>query len=148
MISVTLSLDPTVPFTFWAGVVGAYGDLLENWTSRGGAAPTSGSSRGWRQGLINLYGTPQENPQFWASISPNSYLAEGIAPLQLHHGTADHSVPLILSEHLAQELKDARQPYELYTYPGDDHNLSASYSRAFARSIAWFDKYVKQAGAR
>ncbi|MBI5876132.1 MAG: alpha/beta fold hydrolase [Chloroflexi bacterium] len=134
--------------SIWAGVVGSYPDLIENWGSRGGAPDISGSARGWRQSLINQYATPQQNPQFWASISPNSYLAEGVAPVLIHHGTADKSVPLILSEHLAQQLKDAGQTYAFYTYPGDDHNLSTSYNTAFVRDIAWFDKYVKQAVAK
>lgn len=129
----------------WAGVVGSYADLLENWANRGGAAPsTSGTSRGWRAALSNEYGSPEKNPQFWTSISPNSFLAEGVAPVQLHHGTADRSVPLILSELLNQELKEAGQVVEFYKYEGDDHNLSNSFGPAFSRSLTFFNKYVKQ----
>jgi len=45
---------------------------------------------------------------------------------------------------LAQELEEMdQQPYELYTYPGDNHNLSANFGIAMQRTVAFFDQYVK-----
>lgn len=137
----------------WAGVVGSYPDLLEHWR-RDRPAPTPGPSPTpdpdhrfgrWRHQLIETYGTPQENPAFWAAISPNSYVSDLSGPLQLHHGTNDRSVPLILSELLAVEVEAAGIPVELYTYEGDDHNLSYRYTLAMERSIEFFDTYVKRA---
>jgi hypothetical protein len=32
---------------------------------------------------------------------------------------------------------------ELYTYEGDDHNISNSFSIAMTRSIEFFDRYLK-----
>src|SRR3989344_5426607 len=81
----------------WAGVVGSYPDLVERWRRRAGSTPTANptSQRGrWRRELIERYGEPGENPEFWNSISANSYLSDISGPLQLHHGTADSSVPL------------------------------------------------------
>lgn len=127
----------------WAGVVASYPELIANWIVRPGGAPVSGESRGWRQGLVREYGTPQANPQFWNSISPNSYLAEGVPPVQLHHDTGDSEVPISMSAGLARELQAAGQTYEYYTYPGDDHNISAAFNVAMSRSIAFFDRYVK-----
>lgn len=135
----------------WAGVVGSYPDLLEHWrrdrpTSTPGPSPTPDPDRRfsrWRYQLIDTYGAPEENPAFWAAISPNSYLADLSGPLQLHHGTNDRSVPLILSELLAAEVEAAGGRVELYTYEGDDHNLSYRYPLAMERSIEFFDTYVK-----
>jgi dipeptidyl aminopeptidase/acylaminoacyl peptidase len=127
----------------WSGVVASYADLLAHWNTRGGAPPVSGESRSWRQRLVNENGTPEANPEFWNSISPNSYLAEGVPPVQIHHDVNDSEVPASFSEGLARELKDAGQTYEYYTYPGDDHNISLSFNIAMARSIAFFDRYVK-----
>jgi len=64
-------------------------------------------------------------------------------PIQLHHGTNDHSVPLAASEYLYQALQAAGKPVEMYTYPGDDHNLAQSFGLAMQRTIEFFDKYVK-----
>ena len=129
----------------WAGVVASYPDLLERWR-RGGPTPTPGASpggRGWRSGLVEQFGTPEENPEFWASVSSNTYLADISGPLQLHHGTADESVPTEFSEILAGELQQAGKPYELYTYKDDNHNLSNFFGQAMTRTIEFYDRYLK-----
>jgi dipeptidyl aminopeptidase/acylaminoacyl peptidase len=130
----------------WAGVVGSYPDLLENWRRRSTSAPpptTSGQSRRWRQELVSLYGTPAQNPEFWASISPNTYLSEISGPVQLHHGTADASVPITFSATLNDEIQAVGGVVEYYVYPGDDHNIATSLGVALQRSVAFFDQYVK-----
>lgn len=128
----------------WAGVVASYPDLINRWRRNTiTPAPTASTSRGWRQGLINEFGSPEENPEFWNSISANSYLADISGPIQLHHGTADHSVPVEFSETLDKQLKLAKKESELYIYEGDDHNIAANLGVALDRSVAFFDKYVK-----
>lgn len=129
----------------WAGVVASYPDLLTSWR-RGNASPRPVSSPGarrWRQSLMEQYGSLDTNPDFWNSISANSYLEKLSGPLQLHHGTADSSVPVEFSEKLHQQIKEAGKTSELFTYPGDDHNLSNNFSIAMNRSVAFFDKYIK-----
>ena len=64
-------------------------------------------------------------------------------PIQLHHGTADSSVPIEFSETLYAQMQEVDKPAELYTYEGDDHNLSASFATAMQRSIQFFDTHVK-----
>ena len=65
-------------------------------------------------------------------------------PIQLHHSTTDEMVPVAWAETLAQELEEVdHQPYELYTYPGDNHNISANFGIAMQRTVAFFDQYVK-----
>lgn len=133
----------------WSGVVGTYQDLMNNWHPRnlGEYVPTTRSRR-WRQDLIAIYGTPDENPQFWDSISPNTYVSDLSGPLQLHHDVADSEVPLQFSQELYSQIKQVGGTVELFTYPGDDHNISGGFSLAMQRSIAFFDKYVKQSSAQ
>ena len=104
-------------------------------------------ARRWRDDFVDRYGSPELNPAFWADISPSSYLADLSGPLQLHHGTADESVPTEFSQTLYQQAQAAELavPVEYYEYPGDNHNLSKSFNTAMQRSIAFFDKYVKNA---
>lgn len=137
----------------WAGVVASYADLIERWrrnntnatpTPDPNATPTAG--RRWRQTLQEEFGTPAENPTFWNSISANSYLKDVSGPLQLHHGTADTSVPYEFSVTLEQQIKDADGIVEMFTYQGDNHNISGNLSAALRRSVQFFDKYVKNAG--
>ncbi|MDO8503453.1 MAG: alpha/beta fold hydrolase [bacterium] len=129
----------------WAGVVGSYPDLLNNWRRRNTTPPPGvpSGARRWRQELVEKYGEPEENPEFWNSISANSYLGDISGPLQLHHGTSDASVPVEFSQKLEEQMKTAGKPVELFTYNGDDHNLSKSFSVAMQRSVAFFDRYLK-----
>jgi len=129
----------------WAGVVASYPDLFSRWHRGSGPTPTPRSTygRGWRSGWSNLYGTPAENPEFWNAVSANSYLQDLSGALQLHHGTADESVPLEFSEILYQQLQDAGKAAELYTYEGDNHNLSNFFSMAMTRTIEFYDRYLK-----
>lgn len=128
----------------WAGVVGSYADLLTHWRrSPTSSAPTStprpGSWRNWAE----VYGSPAENPAFWDSISANAYLEDLSGPVQIHHGTADADVPIILSEILATQIAPTGQTAEYYVYPDTDHNLRQYFSTAMQRSVAFFDAYLK-----
>ena len=39
-----------------------------------------------------------------------------------------------------------KQPCELYTYPGDNHNISANFGVAMQRTVVFYDRYVKGDG--
>jgi uncharacterized protein len=126
----------------WSGVVADYNDLLYNWHHRAPVPTQPASTLRWRS-WTDLYGTPQENPQFWDSLSANSYLTDLSGPLQLHHGLADEEVPLEFSQKLNQEVQAAGKTVEFYTYPGNDHNLSQSFTLAMNRTIQFYDQYLK-----
>jgi len=119
--------------------------MLYNWRRNNPSVTPSplSTSRSWRRGWIDLYGSPEENPEFWNSISANSYLSDLSGPIQLHHGTADHDVPLMFSEKLWQQIMDANGYVELYKYEGDNHNISNYFSLAMSRTIEFFDRYLK-----
>ena len=132
----------------WAGVVASYPDLLNNWRHREvSISPlpgnTSSVTKGWRQSLVEQYGEPDKNPQFWNSLSANSFLSDISGPLQLHHGAADTSVPVRFSEKLNEQMKAAGKTVELFTYVGDDHNIASNFNTAMQRSVAFFDQYLK-----
>jgi len=139
--------DPDIKAgVIWAGVVANYPDLLTRWRRSNNQPPPSlSTARRWRTQLQEQYGTPEENPDFYALISANTYLDDLSGPIQLHHGTADTSVPYEFSTILVDQLEAANQPAELFTYTGDDHNLSQGFSEAMARSVAFFDEHVKNA---
>jgi uncharacterized protein len=128
----------------WAGVVASYPDMLTRWRRGTPSAITpTPSSRSWRFSLVQEYGSPEENPEFWKSISANSYLRDLSGPIQLHHGTADADVPLEFSELLFYQMIEADQYVELYKYEGDNHNISNYFSQAMQRTIEFFDRYLK-----
>ncbi len=129
----------------WAGVVASYPDLTTRWARRGALATpaTPFHGRGWRQSLLGEYGSPEENPQFWDSISASAFLQDLSGPLQLHHGTGDQHVPIEFSAALYDQIQAVGGSVEFFTYEGDNHNLSNYFSLAMQRSIAFFDTYVK-----
>ena len=128
----------------WGGVVVSYEDLFSRWRRRN-IPTTTPSARGgsWRQTLTEKYGEPEKNPTFWNSISANSFLSDISGPVQLHHGENDSSVPVEFSRKLNEQLKSVGKEVELFTYPGDDHDITSNFSSAIQKSIDFFDKYLK-----
>jgi dipeptidyl aminopeptidase/acylaminoacyl peptidase len=135
----------------WAGVVAPYADLMTRWRPTRTPAPgtsTPGLSPWWlRSASFSDYGSPEETPDFWNSISPAYYLQDLSGPIQLHHGTEDRDVPVYFSTELYEQALKVGVPAELYTYSGDNHNISINFSEAMTRSLYFFDRYVKEASS-
>jgi dipeptidyl aminopeptidase/acylaminoacyl peptidase len=127
--------------SIWAGVVAPYPDLFLRWNA--GARLTNAAPGTWVYSLEQTYGSAQQNPDFWKSISANGYVSDLNGPIQLHHGTADHDVPWEFSQILYDELLQANREAEFYIYDGDNHNISNSYSVAMQRTLEFFDRHVK-----
>jgi dipeptidyl aminopeptidase/acylaminoacyl peptidase len=129
----------------WAGVVGSYNDMLYNWRRTGSGVTPSASSRGrgWRSLWLDQYGAPAANPAFWDAVSANSYLDDLSGPIQLHHGTSDEDVPVEFSLTLYEQIREAGGYAELYTYPGDNHNISNYFTTAMDHTIEFFSGYLQ-----
>lgn len=146
----SMVVDPDIKAgVIWGGVVGAYEDLLTGWRRGTRPAPTPdpdpNANRGrWRNSLTSIYGSPEQNPGFWRSLSANYYLPDLSGPIQLHHTRGDETVPVEFSEILYEQGLDAGMPIELVTYPGDNHNISGNFGAAMSGSVAFFDRWLKQ----
>ena len=123
---------------FWAGVVGSYPDMLETHISKISFLQRHSSE------VIEKFGSPSDNPDYWNQIDPYSYLEYISGPIQLHHGTADSSVPIELSISLEDALQEEGKWVEFYQYEGADHNMrGAAFTEAMNRSVEFFDKYLE-----
>jgi fermentation-respiration switch protein FrsA (DUF1100 family) len=133
----------------WSGVVGSYADMLCCWHHPAPRLPTLSPDpdyhTSWRNQWVDLYGSPEQNPEFWNSISANTYLGGLSGPLQIHHDVGDTEVPVQFSQDLYQNILaiDGHAPVEYYEYPGDDHNIATYFSLAMQRTIEFFDTYLK-----
>jgi len=130
----------------WGGVVGSYDDLINNWQHRVSYRPNSEDLRlrnQNRQNIINMYGTPSSNPDFWNSIDPTYYISDIKTPVQLDVGGADNEVPNDFSKSLYDKLQSLNKTSEYYIYPGSDHNISQGFNLAMQRSVNFFDTYLK-----
>ncbi|MCB8924892.1 MAG: alpha/beta fold hydrolase [Ardenticatenaceae bacterium] len=146
----------------WGGVVSPYPDVITRWdftrnpnfppemvenfsnTPESSAGNWLRNFSGWVNDFAAIYGEPDENPTFWDTISPNSYLTDLSGPIQLHHSVTDEMVPLAWSETLVAELEAiGNSSYEFFTYPDDNHNIVVNYGTAMGRTVEFFDRYVK-----
>lgn len=135
--------------SIWSGVVAPYPDPFAQrpqllTPNAPGGAQSQGGYRGWVSTMMNAYGNPVLNPNFWASVSPNSYLNDLGGPIQLHHSELEKTVPIAASEILYSQLLEAGcTECEFFRYPGDDHLLAGSYVLAVRRTMDFLDKHVK-----
>ena len=120
-------------YVLWAGVVGSFEDELETFNAKIPFMRDVADNP-----LVREHGLPSQNPDFWKKIDPYSYLNDISAPMQLHHGTLDKSVPIELSLHLKAELEKLGKKVEYFDYPGDDHNIGTNSGLAWQRSIKFF----------
>ncbi|MFZ2152718.1 MAG: alpha/beta fold hydrolase [Microgenomates group bacterium] len=135
----------------WAGVVGSYEDLLINYRSK---IPWIGNEKlipnlvetntNSPYDLVKRFGEPRMESPFWSKMDPYSYIQKIESPVQLHHGSTDDSVPIQLSQHLYQELKNAGKIVEFYEYDKGDHNISSpDFKTAMLRTVEFFERYLR-----
>ncbi|QQG41112.1 MAG: alpha/beta fold hydrolase [Candidatus Levyibacteriota bacterium] len=130
----------------WGGVVGSYEDLMYNWQRKVTYRPSGREltlRNSSRQQLIDKYGDPRKNPQFWNSLDPTYFVKDITAPIQLDTGGSDEEVPVAFSKSLKDKLQTAGKTVEYFEYPGDDHNISQNFTPAMQNSVKFFDKYLK-----
>ena len=63
------------------------------------------------------------------------------APVQIHQGTGDESVPVKWSQDLVKALEGKDKDVQLFVYPGADHNLLGAWDTAVQRDILWFNTH-------
>lgn len=95
------------------------------------------------QQFYEQYGTPQENPELWKSISAKYYLDKVSSPIMLHQGALDEDVPVEWSRELNNELKDKGKDITYYEYPNEPHTFINAQSIVMQRSLEFFDSRLK-----
>jgi len=66
------------------------------------------------------------------------------APIQLHQGLSDESVPAVWSDSLKKTLSEKEKNIEYFTYPGENHNFqNGSWPAAVERSLEFIKKNTK-----
>jgi len=83
-----------------------------------------------------------ENDYNIESYSPTNFYSWINAPIEIHQGTADESVPLKWSDNLVADLKKFGKNVTYFTYPGADHNLMPGWDVAIWRSLDYFKNHL------
>jgi dipeptidyl aminopeptidase/acylaminoacyl peptidase len=93
--------------------------------------------------VIALYGSPEANPPFWRNISPVNFFDRIAAPLVIHHGTADESVPIDWSHKTLAALQKHNKRVEFFIYEGEHHAFVPQWPTSMNRSVDFLDQHIK-----
>jgi dipeptidyl aminopeptidase/acylaminoacyl peptidase len=93
--------------------------------------------------VLALYGSPEVNPEFWAGMSAQTYLEDIRAPIIVHHGTRDDSVPIEWSDQLVESLSAEGKSVTYYKYPGEKHEFINQWPLFMKRNVEFFDAHLK-----
>lgn len=95
------------------------------------------------QDFYKVYGTYEENPDFWNAISARNYFSKISSPIMLHQGTSDGEVPTEWSQELTDLLKKNGKDITYYEYPGEPHIFGAAQPLVMQRTLQFFDRLLK-----
>lgn len=77
-------------------------------------------------------------------FSLDNYLGKIKAPIQIHQGSADNTVPVTWTQELCSKLKKLDIDTNCLYYQGADHNLSPSWNTVINRDLEFFQKQLSQ----
>ncbi len=93
----------------------------------------------------SLLGTPEENPDIYDAASPLTYIQAATAPLLTIQGENDIRVPKGQAQEVHDILKAKGNIVETIYYPNEGHGFRKRENQidSLARTVEWFDKYLK-----
>lgn len=109
-------------------------DNHEKWTRSG--------RPGLAERIERRYGSPEENPEFWAGVSPRTFFDRVSEPVLVHHGTADDTCPIAWADATVEALTDAGADVTYQTYPGEGHAFSAAWASSMERTVRFFQRHL------
>ncbi|HWQ15014.1 MAG TPA: alpha/beta fold hydrolase [Roseiflexaceae bacterium] len=114
-----------------------YAFRAERWRRRAGQAP------GRRSGVIDRLEIefpvrPEEAPDLYARLSPLPYLRYVQAPVQIHWGTADETVPYKWPGDLLAGLEVAGKDVTFFSYEGQPHSFRGEANQLYLQRTAEF----------
>lgn len=124
--------------------------IAEDYQFRVGRARTrAGQAPGRRSGVIDRIEvefpvTPAQAPELYQQLSPLPVLGYVSAPVQIHWGDADETVPRKWPADLLAGLQAAGKPVEYFEYPGQPHSFQgAGNQRYLERMAAFFTQHLR-----
>ena len=87
------------------------------------------------QALYDVFGTPQESPDFYRGLSSRTYFERITDPVLLHHGTNDESCPFPWARATQSALMRAGVDSRLEVYQGEMHSFVPQWQLSMDRTI-------------
>ena len=93
----------------------------------------------------SLLGDPEKDRSIYENASPIKYLRNAEAPLLVLQGENDIRVPKEEAEQVIAIYKEIGKPVDSHFYPAEGHGFAKRENQidAINRTIAWFDRYLK-----
>lgn len=93
--------------------------------------------------LYENHGSPEENPTFWANISPKNFFDRVKAPVKIFIGTNDDSTPPQWSYDIRDQLESAGKDVNLVVYEGEYHEYGPKWGDFMEQSKVFFSTFLK-----
>jgi dipeptidyl aminopeptidase/acylaminoacyl peptidase len=120
----------------------ASSNIVEDYQFRVGRSRARAGQPPQRGGIstveIEFPVTPEQAPDLYQRLSPLPFLDFVQAPIQIHWGTADETVPYKWPGDLLQGLQDADKQVEYFEYAGQPHSFQGAANQLYLRRIAEF----------
>lgn len=111
----------------WASVSTLAAENFEQWTEDGRPEVA--------QEIVDRWGSPEDDPDFWAGISSRTYLDRIETPVMMHHGTADESCPYVWAEQTRDALSDEGADVTFHAYEGERHAFEGDWELSMQRTV-------------
>jgi dipeptidyl aminopeptidase/acylaminoacyl peptidase len=92
--------------------------------------------------IIDEYGSPERDPEFWRGVSPYTYFERVTEPILVHHGTIDDTCPLRWTHRTVDELERLDKDVRLRLYEGEGHTFYADWALSMRRSVRFLDRQL------
>lgn len=90
--------------------------------------------------IIDEYGAPGRARKFWRGVSARTYFDRVLAPLMVHHGTADDSCPVGWSDETVRLLRGAGKRVRYHVYDGEGHAFGPQFDLAMRRTVEFLER--------
>jgi dipeptidyl aminopeptidase/acylaminoacyl peptidase len=125
----------------WAAAVELFG--ITDWLTE--QAHESPELQQYDQSIL---GDPVKDRKVYEDASPIKYFQSAKAPLLVLQGENDIRDPKEEADQVVNTLRKYGKIVDAHYYPGEGHGFAKRENQvdSLGRSIAWFDKYLKEAG--
>lgn len=94
---------------------------------------------------LEVFGSKDDHPETWNSLSPETFLDRIRAPVLLFQGGKDQDVPPAWSDHLHARLLEEKKNVRYVQYANEGHEFAGRWEDFMTQTIAFFREHLNSA---